>query len=98
MYFDCVPVTHELKFMNSIPEHECQATRLVAGSLTAECVFDSGLVCIGFAVEKVTIKQGFLRLIEFSPFSNTLPTLRFPSACCSYQQDMEAKPRNLPIK
>jgi hypothetical protein len=35
----------------------------------------------------VTIGQDFLLLIEFSLFSNTVPTFRASFACCCYQKD-----------
>jgi hypothetical protein len=93
MCLDCVPVTHELMFYE-----QYRPRGWSPGLLPRKFVLDSGPVCIGFVIEKVTIRLGFLLLIEFSPSSNTLPTLRAQFVCCFYQNDMGAKPRNLPIE
>ena len=58
--------------------------------------FDSGLVHVGFVVNKVTLWQVFLLVLRFSSVTIFLAVPHtHSSTCCSYQKDKRAKSGNL---
>ena len=50
-------------------------TRLVSGLSSRKPGFSPSLVHLGFVVNNVAVENGFLRKLQFSPFSIILPTL-----------------------
>jgi hypothetical protein len=52
-------------------------TRLVAGLLPRRPGFDPGSVHVGFVVDKVALKQVFLRVHRFSPVNFIPPVLYY---------------------